>query len=84
MASLYNSALHGEETIDPPADFKMPGPGGSLVGGLCLVALGAILLTNTLFGISLAWVESWWPAALFIPGVWLVANSFKERASKQP
>ena len=83
-ASLYNSALHGEETIAPPADFTMPGSGGALVGGICLIGLGVILLTNTLFGIPLDWVENWWPVALFIPGVWLISHSFKERASSQP
>ena len=83
-ASLYNSALHGEETIAPPADFTMPGSGGALVGGICLIGLGVILLTNTLFGIPLDWVENWWPVALFIPGVWLISHSFKERKSRQP
>lgn len=80
-ASLYNQALAGTESIAPPEDFKMPAAGGSIVGGLCLIGLGAIFLSNTLFDISLAWVEDWWPVALFIPGVWLIVRSIQERAT---
>ncbi len=80
-AALYNQALAGTESIAPPEDFKMPAAGGSIVGGVCLLGLGAILLTNTLFDISLAWVEDWWPVALFIPGVWLIVRAVQERAA---
>ena len=83
-ASLYNGALVGEETIDPPSDFQMPGRWGAAVAGVCLIALGGILLSNTLFGISLKWIESWWPVALFLPGIWLIFRSFQERAKKNP
>ncbi len=81
-ASQYNQALSGHETIKPPSDFKMPGPGGSMVGGICLLLLGIILLSNTLFGFSLHWMEDWWPVALFIPGAWLIWRSIQERAAR--
>ena len=80
-AALYNLALAGTESIAPPEDFKMPAAGGSIIGGICLIGLGAILLSNTLWGISLAWVEDWWPVALFIPGVWLIVRSIQERTA---
>lgn len=80
-AALYNQALAGTETIAPPEDFKMPAAGGSIIGGICLLGLGAILLSNTLFDLSLAWVEDWWPVALFIPGVWLIVRSIQERTA---
>ena len=80
-AALYNQALAGTETIAPPEDFKMPAAGGSVIGGICLIGLGAILLSNTLWDISLAWVEDWWPVALFIPGVWLIVRSIQERTA---
>ena len=81
-ASLYNNALHGEEAIEPPSDFKMPGKYGAAVGGVCLMALGGILLSNTLFGISLAWIENWWPVGLFVPGAWLIIRAFQEKTVK--
>ncbi len=81
-AALYNQALAGTESIAPPEDFKMPKAGGSIVGGLCLIGLGAISLSNTLFDVSLAWVENWWPVALFIPGVWLIVRAIQERAAR--
>ena len=79
-AALYNQALSGTESIAPPEDFKMPKAGGSIVGGLCLIGLGAISLSNTLFDVSLEWVENWWPVALFIPGVWLIVRAIQERS----
>ena len=80
-AALYNQALAGTESIAPPEDFKMPAAGGSIVGGICLIALGAILLSNTLWDVPLEWVHDWWPVALFIPGVWLIVRSIQERAA---
>ncbi len=81
-ASLYNGALVGEESVAPPSDFEMPGRWGAAVGGVLLIGVGGVLLSNTLFGISLDWVDDWWPAALFIPGIWLVVRSIQERSVK--
>ena len=74
-ALLYNEALAGRNGIDLPEDFQAPAIGGSIPGGLAIIAVGGVLLSNTLFGVPLDWVRDWWPAALIIFGVYLVARS---------
>jgi len=74
-ALLYNEALAGRSGIDLPEDFKAPAIGGSIPGGLAVIVVGGILLSNTLFDMPLDWVRDWWPAALIIFGVYLVARS---------
>jgi hypothetical protein len=53
------------------------------VGGVTLVLFGAIALSNTLFGISLLWVESWWPLAPLAFGTYLVYMAYKEQQSSK-
>lgn len=74
-AMLYNEALAGRTGIELPEDFKTPGLQGSIPGGLAVIAVGGVLLSNTVFGMSLEWVRVWWPAALIVFGVYLVARS---------
>lgn len=79
-ALFYNEALAGRSGIELPEDFKTPGLHGSIPGGLAIVALGGVLLSHTVFGVSLAWVNDWWPAALILFGVYLVARSVMTRS----
>lgn len=83
-ASLYNQYLAGNPAVDLPADFKMPRSGGSIFGGACLIAIGFILLLHTRFGMSLDWVEYWWPVAPMIFGFYLLAQAIRERRPAQP
>lgn len=71
-ASLFNQVLAGREEIDLPDGFGLPGGGGSLVGGVALIVLGALLLMHTRFDHSLAWVEEWWPLGAIFLGVYLL------------
>jgi TM2 domain-containing membrane protein YozV len=80
-ALLYNEALAGRSGIELPEDFKTPALGGSIPGGLAIMAVGGVLLSNTLFGVPLDWVGDWWPAALILFGVYLVARSTMSRSS---
>ncbi len=79
-ASLYNQALVGSESIELPQDFQAPGR-GSIWGGLVLIAVGSILLSNTRFGYSLEWVEEWWPAAPILFGLFLLGRAVQDRLS---
>lgn len=81
-AALYNMYLDGMEEIEPPEDFafKMPSLGGSVFGGVVMILFGAIALSYTLFGISLAWLEDWWPVAPIALGLYLVIRSIYDRA----
>ena len=78
-AALYNQALAGQENIELPQDFKLPSFSGSIFGGAMLVGIGIILLMNTRFDISLAWIEDWWPMAPIIFGVYLIYKAIQER-----
>ena len=78
-ASLYNDALAGNPSIELPQDFKAPGIRGSIAGGITLIALGFVLLLHTRFGVSLDWVEEWWPVAPMILGGYLLGRAILER-----
>ena len=79
-AALYNQALAGVGNVELPDDFKAPTFRGSVAGGLAIAAAGVVLLLHTRFGLSLEWVEEWWPAALILAGAYLVWKAWQERA----
>ena len=79
-ASLYNQALAGGTAMDLPDDFEAPSLGGSLAGGVALVVIGVILLSNTMFGASLEWLESWWPVVLIGFGGYLVYKAMQDKS----
>jgi TM2 domain-containing membrane protein YozV len=79
-ASLYNQALAGGTAVELPDDFETPSLGGSLAGGAALVIIGVILLSYTMFGVSLQWLESWWPVALIGFGGYLVYKAMQEKS----
>jgi predicted tellurium resistance membrane protein TerC len=53
-----------------------------VVGGAIVIAVGLALLSRTLFGVSLEWLEEWWPAALVIFGAYLIFKAKGDQASK--
>ena len=80
-ATLYNLALDGIADIELPQEMDSPLPnmGGSIVAGVVLMVLGVVLLLNTAFGVSLAWVEQWWPLAPILMGGYLFRTAWRER-----
>lgn len=82
-AVLVNQALLGRLDIDLPEAVGEPAFRGSLPGGLAVVALGVILLADTLFDVSLRWVEDWWPAAVIGFGAFLVYRAVQDRQAEQ-
>ena len=78
-ASLYNHALFGRTTIEPPQDFQMPKTRGSIVGGLVVIAFSVILLSHTRFGVPLEWLQEWWPVAPLLLGAYLLIKGIQER-----
>ena len=84
-ANLYNLALDGMEGIELPSmNMALPGLGGSIGGGVALIAVGVILLVNTRFGITLDWIEEWWPAAPILLGAYLIVKAIQDRTSGAP
>jgi hypothetical protein len=82
-AILYNEILAGRSSIDLPQDFNMPGLQGSILGGSILIAIGFLLLLNTRFGVSLAWMEEWWPVAPMLFGAYLLLRAIQERRASR-
>lgn len=82
-ATLYNQVLAGGSDIELPEDFKSPTIGGSIFGGLALLVIGFVMLLNTRFGVSLEWLEEWWPAIVMIFGAYLLMKALKERSTAQ-
>jgi len=78
-AVFYNNALAGIGPATLPEDFTMAGGRGSLAGGLAMVVVGGVLLSNTLFGVPLEWLERWWPVAFLVVGGWLLYPTFANR-----
>jgi hypothetical protein len=76
-ALLCNQALDGIGAVSAQA-VALPGK-GSLPGGIVLIAAGMILLTNTVWGFSLEWLERWWPGAFVLGGAYLIGSALIER-----
>ena len=84
-AILYNLALDGVQGIQlPDMNASLPKLQGSVGGGAALIAIGILLLSNTLFGLSLDWLASWWPLGLVGLGAYLVAKAREERRAGDP
>jgi hypothetical protein len=83
LATLYNQALAGGREPDLPDGFRMPGMGGSIVGGAVLIAASFAVLLHTRWGVSLDWVEEWWPVFPMLFGAYLVGKALVDRAGRQ-
>jgi len=83
MAALYNHAMAGRDIMELPEDFKFPKMGGSIVGGAILLVVGVVAISNTMFGISLDWVESWWPVLPIVLGAYLLLRGFQDYQKQQ-
>ena len=83
-AMFYNLALDGGDGLELPHETSLTLPtfGGSIGGGVAIMVTGFILLLNTRFGVSLAWVEDWWPLAPMILGAYLVGKALRERTER--
>ena len=81
-AIFYNLAVDGVEGIEMPSmNISVPSFGGSFAGGSVLLVVGVIALSNTRFGVSLDWIEEWWPAAPIVLGAYLLTKAIQERHS---
>jgi hypothetical protein len=78
-ANHFNRVQAGLAGEAPPEDFKDPGAGGSIAGGVVLVVLGMLFFLDLQFGISMEWIEDWWPLGLVGLGVYLIAKAVKNK-----
>ena len=81
-AAFYNLRVQGMDDLPLPGDLPTAGSGGSGLFGVILVVVGVIALTNTAFGLSLSWVEDWWPVAPIGVGAYLLVKSMAEKQAQ--
>jgi len=79
-AHHYNRMSDGVASEDIPEDFPVPGATGSIPVGIFLVIIGTLFFMDLKFGMSMEWVEDWWPMILIGGGVWLIVKA-RNRAS---
>jgi hypothetical protein len=82
-ATLYNQVLAGGDVPGLPADFRMPSLGGSILGGVLLMAAGFVLLLHTRFGMPLEFLEEWWPLVPMGFGAYLLGRAIKDRSARR-
>lgn len=75
-AVLLNQRILGLAPGALPEDVS-PEIRGSVLGGLALIVAGVLALAHLRFGLSMAWVERWWPVALIGFGIYLVWKAVK-------
>lgn len=81
----YNLAVEGGQQLDmPDMNVTLPSFGGSIAGGAALLVVGFLLLLNTRFGLSLDWIEEWWPLAPMALGAYLLIKALQERKARRP
>lgn len=76
-ATYYNRSLDGSALSDVPPDFDMPSLKGNKPLGAILIVLGVMIFLDLNYGISMAWVENWWPLILVGFGGWLIFKGRK-------
>ncbi|MCB1184092.1 hypothetical protein KDM41_11715 [bacterium] len=77
-AHHFNRVAEGLGGEDVPEDFKLPGVGGSMFGGVVLIVVGVLFILDLNFGVSLAWIKDWWPLLLIVFGVRLVYQARRQ------
>ena len=77
-AQHYNRFMAGQQGSDVPEGFKSAGGIGSVPVGVILVLVGILIIMDLNFGVSMEWLENWWPLAMVVFGGWLI---FKGRQS---
>ncbi len=78
-ATLVNLAIHRLESPELPDGFGSMSFRGQIFSGLGLVLAGTLALAHLRFGMPLAWIGDWWPAALVLGGIYLVWQGAAQR-----
>jgi hypothetical protein len=81
-AGLYNDAVAGMAPEDLRRELVLTGRGGSIAGGLGLIAFGVLFFLNTMFDVPLTWLKDWWPLAPVIFGAYLLVRGIQDRREK--
>lgn len=79
-AAFVNRVLDGVEEVDLPDDRLISmTSGGSILGGLALAVFGLLVFLDLRFGVSMEWLEEWWPIGLIALGLYIFARGVQRR-----
>lgn len=78
LANAYNDLAAGA-TAEERIQLAQSRRSGSVAGGILLLLFGTLIFLNTMFDISLRWLENWWPIAPIGLGVYLLCKGLKDR-----
>ncbi len=70
--SAFNRILAGGKLDPLPDENVSPELKGSVPTGVFLIIAGLAALSYTAFGMSLQWLEEWWPIAPVLFGAYLI------------
>ena len=83
MANLFNDTADGATLEELRRDFLAGvGQRGSIGGGVALLAGGVLFLMHTWLGLSLDFLEYWWPLLPIGFGAWLVWAGVRDRRKR--
>ena len=78
-ATYYNQGLAGLRPFGTSEAGHLPGAAGSLVAGVFMLVAGALALAYTRFGMTLEWIQQWWPLMLILMGAYLLYHSLARK-----
>jgi hypothetical protein len=75
---LLNQVITRTESPTLPNGFGELSIRARVFSGLGLITVGLISLAHLRFGLSLAWLQHWWPAGLVLVGAYLIYRAVME------
>ncbi len=78
-AKMVNHVIDGAIQAELPEDFELPGIRGSVTMGIVLIVVGVLMFLHTMFGMSLTWIQDWWPVGMIGFGVFLIYKDVKNQ-----
>jgi 1,4-dihydroxy-2-naphthoate octaprenyltransferase len=82
MANLYNDALTGLDDAELKRSLARAGAKGTIGGGVAFLVVGLLILLHNAFGMSMYWLEDWWPIIPIAFGAYLLYQGISDRRKR--
>ena len=56
---------------------------GTLAAGVLLILAGLLGLLSLRFGVSMAWLATWWPAGVVLLGLYLIVRAVQDHRARK-
>jgi hypothetical protein len=83
LALLLNEAVARLETPALPDGLDALSFHGTLAAGVLLILAGLMGLLSLRFGVSMAWLRTWWPAGVVLLGLYLIVRAVQDHKSRK-